>query len=553
MMFMGSADKAIISAGYDLLWDAQSCRRLVSPSCRGRYGSVPVSVLPLMRGAYRGQLGQALVIMAGYDDSSIDAAVDQVIDEATAQGVSKVIWLTYPDDVEYRLPGGLPARTLYGKHNASLQAALVRHPTLQLLDWDGHSAGHPDWFASDGIHLSATGSRALTLAIKATLDALPIARCVEANAVTGANDPGTGTPVVADATPSGFVAVEPRRVLDTRRPETGGTGGKVGSGRTVTIDVSNLVPEDATSAVLSVTAVDPCGTGYLTTFACGARPTTSNVNYAAGRTTAGFAVSALTDRKLCLFASAATDVVVDVQGYFAPDGERLHPLTPTRWVDTRGNPAVTSVSGKRSSGTSIDVPMGGSAGVPGDATAVWLNVTAPEAEGDAVVSVHPGPCGETPSSSTVNVRPGRTASASTLVGLGPDGSVCVVQFAGSSHLIIDVFGWFGPGDGGLSFRAETPVRLLDTRGTARALADAVVPVPLAGTSLLNVIGVDPSTVGFASLKPCGAGATSSLLNLVADEDVANAAPVAPSAGGTACLTTSVAAHLVVDRSGSFVP
>ena len=146
--------REIIGNEYDLLFSAESCRRLVATSCRGREGYVPPSTLPLMQTTFRGQMGSTLVIMAGYDDVSIDAGIDAVVDEATAQGVAHVIWLTYHTSTDYRLPDGTSAAALYERHNASLAAALGRHPSLELLDWNGYATPHPDWFASDRVHLS---------------------------------------------------------------------------------------------------------------------------------------------------------------------------------------------------------------------------------------------------------------------------------------------------------------------------------------------------------------------------------------------------------------
>ena len=92
--------------------EAESCRRLVAPSCRGRFGYVPSNTMDVLR-AYRGRLGEAVVIMAGYDDISIGDAVGQIMAETEAQGVKHVIWLTFPLNVPYVLPSGFPARNLY--------------------------------------------------------------------------------------------------------------------------------------------------------------------------------------------------------------------------------------------------------------------------------------------------------------------------------------------------------------------------------------------------------------------------------------------------------
>ncbi|HEY7627508.1 MAG TPA: hypothetical protein VH761_10585, partial [Ilumatobacteraceae bacterium] len=167
----GDDPRDVVGSAYKLIFDAESCRRLVAPSCRGRFGYVPMSVLPVMSSKLKGRLGEAVVIMAGYDDASITDAVDKVMTEAELQGVIRVLWLTYRTNTDYVLPGGIAARTLYGSHNAELAAAAQRHPSLQILDWDKYSANQPEWFAWDGVHLTLTGADALATFIRNGLDA----------------------------------------------------------------------------------------------------------------------------------------------------------------------------------------------------------------------------------------------------------------------------------------------------------------------------------------------------------------------------------------------
>ena len=159
----------VVRAAYDLTLDAESCRRLVAPSCRGRFGYVPNTTMDVLR-ANRGRLGEAVVIMGGYDDISIGDAVPQILAETEAQGVKHVIWLTYPLNVPYVLPSGFPARSLYANHNLVLYLNSINHPTLHLADWNTYSAGHREWFGTDGIHLTAAGTMALASYLRAQLD-----------------------------------------------------------------------------------------------------------------------------------------------------------------------------------------------------------------------------------------------------------------------------------------------------------------------------------------------------------------------------------------------
>ena len=550
----GNDPRDIVASSYRLTFDAESCRRLVLTSCRGRFGEVPLSVLPLMRTTLNGRLGDAMVVMAGYDDASIATAVDQVMSEAEAQAVTQVLWLTYRTNTAYVLPGGLEAKDLYTSHNSELASAAQRHQSLKVLDWDTYSTDHPEWFAADGVHLTLPGANALATFIKNALDALPgIGRCRAANALTGSVDSATAS-AAAVVDPSGFVPLLPKRVLDTRDPGQGGAAGMLGAGRTVSIDVSKIVPADSVATVLSVTATGSCVAGYLTVFACGARPPTSNINYEIGRTTAGMVITPMTGGKACIFASNATDVVVDVMGAFTPGGQRFHPMTPTRWIDTRGGTAqLHQIAGVRTAPDQTELTMRGQGGVPQDATAVWLNLTVADPTTPTVLTAYPGPCGTPPLSSNVNARAKRSTASSVLVGIGANGSVCVLTYSGSSHIVVDVAGWFGPGDGGLSYRPTDPARLLDTRLNGGQATAAEVAVHTDAVSVLNVVAVDSTALGFVIVRPCGSTLISSLINTTAGEDTANLIAVGGDAAGNVCVRSNMKSHLVVDRVATFAP
>ncbi len=546
--------REIVGNSYDLAFSAESCRRLVNASCRGRFGSVPTSTLPLMRGAFSGNLGEALVIMAGYDDASITSAVDQIMAEAENQGVTRVLWLTYRTGTAYVLPGGLPARDLYTSHNAELASAATRHPSLRILDWNAYTANAgSEWFSGDGIHLTSAGAVALAKFILSALDQQPIGRCRARAALTGQALDGSGQPATIHSSPTGYVPLTPVRVLDTRDPDRGGRDGKLGKGRTVSIDLADELPAGATNAVLSVTATDACLDGFLTIFACGARPPTSNINYEIGRTTAGMAIAALTSRTVCVYASTATDVVVDLVGAFAPSGRAFHPMTPARWIDTRGAAVMLpQLTGAKATGSQIEVPIRGIGGIPDGATGVWLNLTVAEPTGPTVLLAYPGPCGTAPLASTVNARASRNSASSTLVALGSNGSICVLTYSGNSHIVIDVAGWFGTGDGGLLYQERTPTRLLDTRLVSTAPSRTERALAVAGVAVLNVVSTESTDFGFVTARPCGASATSSLVNSTPTESTSNMTAVAAGVGGNTCVQSSVAAHLVVDQVGAFV-
>ncbi|MEQ1699321.1 MAG: peptidoglycan-binding protein [Ilumatobacteraceae bacterium] len=547
----------IMGSSYDLLWSIESCRRLVNASCTGRTDPgtglkwKPISVLPMMQTTLYGQLGEALVIMAGYDDTSITNAIDPIMAEAKQQGVARVFWLNY------RVSSAYGYGPYYAAHNANLEAAKVRHPNLTVLDWNGYtysqsSAIQTAWFESDQIHMKAAGATALANWLKSKVDSWKLDRCKAVNALTGAVAPPTGE-ATATSTPTGFTGVSPLRIIDTRDIDNGGINGRVGAGRVVELDINAEVGVDTQAVALSVTAVDPCTSGYLTVYDCDVRPNTSNINFVAGRTTAGMAITTLNDRRICVFSSAAADLIVDITGEFDATGDTFFSMAPTRWIDTRDNSGVQSVTiGARASGSDTELTLAGVGDIPADASAVWLNITGVGATGNVFLTAYPGPCGTAPLASNVNIFRGRTAASAALVGIGTGGSVCIRVGGGNAHLVIDVSGWFQPTTSGMFYIAGPLSRPYDSRPGAAPAAGFVHEVPLSSVAVLNVTSANAPASGFVAAKPCGVTATSSLLNGFANEPTANATAVAPGVGGEVCVTGSMATHIIVDQLGTFV-
>ena len=111
---------------------------------------------------------------------------------------------------------------------------------------------------------------------------------------------------------------------------------------------------------------------------------------------------------------------------------------------------LPQIAGARAAPTETQLAMRGQGGIPANATAVWLNLTVADPTAATVLTAYPGPCGTPPLSSNVNARPQHSMASSVLVGLGTDGSICVLTYSGNSHIVVDVAGWFGPGSGGLA-------------------------------------------------------------------------------------------------------
>src|SRR5262249_20237392 len=148
--------------------------------------------------------------------------------------------------------------------------------------------------------------------------------------------------VITGATPMQFVPVQPCRVLDTRN-----SGGPIQGGfpSNVSVLASNCnisATAAAYSLNLTLVPVNVAPVGYLTAWPTDQyRPTVSTMNSPDGRVKANAAIIAAgTLGQLSVFPSQTTDLVVDIDGYFAPPTAQsldYYPITPCRVIDTRGS------------------------------------------------------------------------------------------------------------------------------------------------------------------------------------------------------------------------
>jgi hypothetical protein len=126
---------------------------------------------------------------------------------------------------------------------------------------------------------------------------------------------------------SSLVSLLPARLLDTRPGTTTVDGqfqggGIVAKDGTVALTVAGRgsVSANPGAVVLNVTVDGPQGAGFITVYPCDeARPNASSLNYVAGQAVPNSVIARVSaDGKVCFYASAATHLVVDVDGYFPP-------------------------------------------------------------------------------------------------------------------------------------------------------------------------------------------------------------------------------------------
>ncbi|MEO5841465.1 MAG: hypothetical protein ABIQ73_16385 [Acidimicrobiales bacterium] len=249
-----------------------------------------------------------------------------------------------------------------------------------------------------------------------------------------------------------FGSLVPARLLDTRPDSPTVDGLYENLGPLEANEVTQLsvagragVPANATAIALNVTVNQAQAPGYITAFPCGSpQPNASNVNFEAGSTIPNAVVVKIgVAGNVCFFASAATQLIVDVNAYFR-DSSSSASLVPARLLDSRpGASTIDGVSaaiGLRPADSVTELAVTGRGGVPGGATAVILNITVTGPQGNAFVTVFP--CGSTrPNASNINYAAGTTIANLVVAKVGDDGKVCLYTLA-ATHLIADVNAYY---------------------------------------------------------------------------------------------------------------
>jgi len=231
--------------------------------------------------------------------------------------------------------------------------------------------------------------------------------------------------------------------------------------------------------------------------------------------------------------------------------------TPRRLLDTR--PDAQSL-GPRSR---VDVKVAGVAGVPADAKAVVLNVTAVNSAGVTYVSAWPAGAAR-PGSSVLNVDAGRTAATGVMVGVGGEGKVSLYNNAGSTHLVADVTGYYVASGGNGYGALAAPARLYDSRTKDGPLRSGQVrTVQVAGKGgvpadaravVLNVTSAKSLGPGHVVAYPSGSAVpATSTVNQMPGQDVANRTVVGLSGGKINLSAQGAGSDVVVDVVGWFGP
>ncbi len=181
--------------------------------------------------------------------------------------------------------------------------------------------------------------------------------------------------------------------------------------------------------------------GYLTTWPAGqTQPVVSTLNAPTGVTTANAAVvPAGSGGAINVFVTQDTELVIDINGYFAPPGApgglSLYGLQPCRVLDTRttGSPTFSGI---------LNVTIASSlCGAPLSAQSFALNATVVPSATLGYLTLWPQGASQ-PLVSTLNAVDGSITANMAIVGSG-GGSISAFA-SNSTALVLDLFGYFAP-------------------------------------------------------------------------------------------------------------
>ena len=254
-----------------------------------------------------------------------------------------------------------------------------------------------------------------------------------------------------------FFPLSPCRIVDTRpgAGKTGAFGAPMMAGGSTRdfpflMGSSCLIPTGASSYSLNATVVPPGPLGYLTLWPTGVtQPVVSTLNSPAGSIVANAAiVPANGAGSISAFVSAATDLILDVNGYFGSPGTNglsFYPVTPCRVVDTRAGAGTTGIFSTPAMGAgatrSFPVPQGGCS-IPPTAVAYAVNVTVVPQGPLGYLTMWPAGIPQ-PTVSTLNSPSGKIVANAAIVPAGQNGAISVFASA-ATDVIIDINGYFAP-------------------------------------------------------------------------------------------------------------
>jgi Bacterial Ig-like domain (group 3) len=394
------------------------------------------------------------------------------------------------------------------------------------------------------------------------------------------NNPGVTAPTVTQvvtgvgASPAlTFVPIPPCRVMDTRNP-TGPFGGPALANkvtRNVAMPQSGCnIPSTAAAYSVNITAVPQGTLNVLEVWPSGQpTPTVSLLNSYDGRVKANAAiVPAGTSGAISLLALnvAPTNVIVDINGYFAPSvpsGLAFFPIAPCRVADTRSKVPGPLGAPSLVGGQARAFPVrSAKCNLPAAAKAYSFNFTGISKTGIGALTTWPTGQKQ-PITSTLNFKAAIPIANAAIVSAGTGGDVSVFSNS-DADVVIDVNGYFAPASVGGTYLYTVPsCRALDTRNnpippfpgvfTVSIQASVCAPSTAAAAYVLNATVVPPGPVSLLTLWASGTSQPeATVLNAPDGAVTSNMAIVSTNNGAIDAFSPDVT-QLLLDLSGYFAP
>jgi hypothetical protein len=222
----------------------------------------------------------------------------------------------------------------------------------------------------------------------------------------------------------------------------GGPGLSAKTTRTFPIAESSCnIPPNAQAYSLNLAAIPKGPLGYLTAWPTGQpQPLVASLNALTGAITANaVVVPAGAGQAVDVFTTNDTDLVIDINGYFAPQGPgglSLYAMTPCRVLDSR----LPSGTPPFSAPLNVNVTAS-SCGVPSAAKAFVFNATVVPPGRLGFITMWPE--GEPrPLAATLNALDGAVTNNMAIVPTD-NGSITVFP-SNPTHLVLDIFGFYAP-------------------------------------------------------------------------------------------------------------
>jgi hypothetical protein len=390
----------------------------------------------------------------------------------------------------------------------------------------------------------------------------------------------TGIPALAQLQ---YVPLQtPCRAVDTRL-----TGGALADNTTQVFDPGQAcgIPGQGNNPIvfaMNVTVVPHGGLGALTVYPAGVpTPTASTLNSYDGRVKSNYSLVAggVGTGLVNVWASNATDVVLDVSGYFVQTPAYYEPamlytpVTPCRLLDTRNSPGALG-GPSLVAGQQRTFSVAGQCGLPDLSTGgvLSVNVTAVPKGGLGYLTVWGTSETENsvPITSTLNSPTGTVVANAAFLTINPGTNTSISAFPyNDTDLVVDVTGYFSEGTTGMAYYpTAVPERILDTRTSIDPETGDVIPtggLPFSGEQtygytssqavyVLNATVVPAAPLWYLTLWPDGiTQPVVSTLNSYDATVTSNMAIVNTGTNGAFDAYADGTTYLILDLSGSFMP